>query len=94
MDFEYELAWYYRGIALSNLKLYQKALDSYSKAISINPYNDSTWYWRGIAFKKMERYQEAFDSLKLAIDINPERKLYLYEYQNLQKIKNPIELKG
>jgi tetratricopeptide (TPR) repeat protein len=53
-----------------NLK-YQEAIDSYDKAIGINPKYAEAWNNKGVALGSLSKYQEAIESFDKAIEINP-----------------------
>lgn len=47
------------------------ALESFDKAIAINPDSATAWSYRGSALLSLDRYSEAIDSYDKAIAINP-----------------------
>jgi tetratricopeptide (TPR) repeat protein len=55
---------------------YKKAIESYSKALDIDPNNELIWHYLGHCYLKLEKYEKAINSLKIAIEINKEE---LYE---------------
>jgi tetratricopeptide (TPR) repeat protein len=48
------------------------ALESFDKAIAINPDSATTWNYRGNALMSLDRYKEAIDSFDKAIAIKPD----------------------
>ncbi|CAD8214737.1 unnamed protein product [Paramecium octaurelia] len=80
-----------QGVALSNLKKYQEAIECYDKAISINPKQDLAWNNKGNSLNNLNKYEEAIECYDKAISINPKLDLAwnnkgnslddLYKYQ-------------
>jgi tetratricopeptide (TPR) repeat protein len=53
------------------MREYQEAIESFDKAIEINPKNANVWNIKGNSFYAIRKYQEAIDSYDKAIEINP-----------------------
>lgn len=51
-------AWYNRGIALCELKRYEKALASFDKSLEIQPDHDKALNKQGVALVYLGRYEE------------------------------------
>ena len=51
-------------------------MDSYNKAINIDPNNARHWDSKGTALYHLQRYQEALDSYNKAISIDPSNASY------------------
>jgi len=64
--------WYNRGLALERLESYLTALESYDKAIELEPENHIIWGNRAIALRKLGRDREAIESARRAFELNPE----------------------
>ena len=64
-------AWNNKGLALDKLGRYQEAVDSYEKALKIDPGYVKAWNNKGLALDKLGRYQEAVDSYERALSIDP-----------------------
>ena len=64
--------FYNQGNDLYASKDYQKALESYDKAIAIKPDYHQAWYNRGISLYELKRYQEAIESYHKAIVLKPD----------------------
>ncbi len=58
------------GISLDRKGLYKDAIDSFSKAIDIEPHKSDFYHNRGFAFRKLKDYQNAIDDYSKAIEIN------------------------
>ncbi len=52
--------------ALYILKSYQKAVESYEQALSIDAGNAGAWHNRGNALARLEQYQKAVESYDMA----------------------------
>ena len=69
---------YMRGVAYSNLKQYEKALDDINACLSINPDDSEALYQRGtLLVNHYQKYAEALADFNRAIQINSEGKYYL-----------------
>jgi len=60
-----------RGNAYAVMGISDKALDDYSKAIHLDPYDALAFYNRGVYFKEMGELDKALSDLNKAIQINP-----------------------
>ncbi|ACK70168.1 Tetratricopeptide TPR_2 repeat protein [Gloeothece citriformis PCC 7424] len=65
------LAWNQRGNALIGLKRYEEALESFEKALSLEPNYGEAWRNRSVALWHLEEYPQALMSVEQAITINP-----------------------
>lgn len=64
-DFPYnELAWFNLGAAYQGLKLYEKAIDAYQYAITIEEKFDYAYRNIGDAYIRLRRYKEAIEALE------------------------------
>lgn len=61
-----------KGCILTKLGKYQEAIESYDKALEINPNDFDAWNNKGHALKDSGRYQEAITSYDKALKINPD----------------------
>ena len=77
--------FYKLGNYLFASKNYQKALESYNKAIAIKPDYDYAWNNRGWSLENLKRYQEALESYDKAIKINPNNQLAINNRKRLLK---------
>ena len=59
------------GIAYSNAKLYNKAIDSYRKALEINPYFAKAHASIGALYATVKNYQKSLVEIKSALKLNP-----------------------
>jgi len=62
-------AWYYRGVALSELGKFDEAQKYFAKVKEIN---SKTWYNKGIALGKLGKPDEAIKAFDKAIESNPQ----------------------
>ena len=63
--------YFNEGINFANLGRYIEAIDSYDKALAINPTNAEAWYLRGHALGHLGQYVEAVNSYDKALSICP-----------------------
>jgi len=76
------------GISYDEKEEYDKAIESYQKAVNINPRDDEAYNNMGIAYGEKKDYDKAIESYKKAIDINPKN---LYK-ENLDYLENKIKV--
>lgn len=73
----------------------EDALNSFNKAVALNPYLDSGWYYRGTALAKLQRYDEAISSYEKALEITPKKYEIWYNLGNVlgrvQQYKRALE---
>jgi cytochrome c-type biogenesis protein CcmH/NrfG len=73
------------------LREYQKALDSYGRAINIDGKNANFWAGKGIALRFLQRYPDSLVALKKALELNPNHPQALINQDIvMQKIQPPI----
>ncbi len=77
-DFPYcELAWFNLAAAYQGLKLYEKAIDAYQYAITINEKFDYAYRNMGDAYIRLRKYKEAIEVLEKVIELaKPEDVIY------------------
>ncbi len=64
--------WFSKGYDADNLKLYDKAIEYYQKAININPKYVEAYNNMGIIYSKQGNDNKALEMYEKAISINPE----------------------
>lgn len=64
--------WLQRAAVLVNAGSYGLAIDSYDKALALQPEHPSIWNHRGMTFFQMGQYEDAIASLDQAIKLDPE----------------------
>jgi eukaryotic-like serine/threonine-protein kinase len=64
--------WFEQAVELEALGRYEEAIDSYDRALKINPEDSDTWANRGYSLDKLGRCKEAVVSYDHALKINPE----------------------
>ncbi len=67
-----------QGHTAYNDKNYEKAIEYYSNALSINPYSDDAYYWRGSSKYAQTNYTDAIKDYSQAIEINPNKEEAYY----------------
>ena len=77
-DFPYnELAWFNLAAAYQGLKLYEKAIDAYHYAITIDEKFDYAYRNMGDAYIRLRKYKEAIEVLEKVIELaKPETVIY------------------
>ncbi len=84
-----EIEWYKKGVELNKLGKYNDAIESYKKAIKINPRNEKTWNNIGSVFFKLKMYPDAVESYKKALKIDPSNDLIIKNQRKAtEKIKD------
>ncbi len=63
--------WFSKGYEAGSLKLYDKAIEYFTKAIHINPKSAAAYYGRGFAYGEKELYDEEIKDYTKAIQVNP-----------------------
>lgn len=66
------------GHTFYNEKNYEKAIESYTKAIQTNPGNDDAYYWRASAKYALTQYREAIPDYNKSIELNPNNEEAFY----------------
>ncbi|CUS79360.1 tetratricopeptide repeat protein [Candidatus Kryptobacter tengchongensis] len=73
--------------AYNELKLYDKAIESLTKAISYNPLNYEQYVYLGVVYSNVGRFEDAERVLKKAAEINPDRKEAYQELKRVEELK-------
>ncbi|HVG42465.1 MAG TPA: tetratricopeptide repeat protein [Chitinophagaceae bacterium] len=72
-----ELAWFNLGAAYQGLKLYEKAIDAYQYATTIDEKFDYAYRNIGDAFIRLRHYKEAIEALEKVLELSkPEEVIY------------------
>ncbi len=61
-----------RGLAYSELKQYDRAIENYRKAIELNPKYAEAYSNRGLAYSELKQYDRAIEDYGKAIKLNPD----------------------
>jgi tetratricopeptide (TPR) repeat protein len=77
-DFPYnEIAWFNLGAAYQGLKLYEKAIDAYKYAITIDEKFDYAYRNMGDAYLRLRKYKDAIEVLEKVLELSrPEDVIY------------------
>ena len=65
-------AMYYKGIALSELRQSNEALNCFEQILLTNKEHPGVWYQKGIVLNDLGRYVEAIKCFKKALSIDKE----------------------
>lgn len=89
-DFPYnELAWFNLAAAYQGLKLYEKAIDAYHYAITIDEKFDYAYRNMGDAYIRLRKYREAIEVLEKVLELSkPEDVIYEAIGHCYDKLKN------
>ena len=71
--------WYNKGTAYRNSKDYDTAIESYSKAIELNPYYAEAYMGHGLAYLFKREYDRAIENFSKAIALKAD---YAYAYHD------------
>ncbi|MDQ3846048.1 MAG: tetratricopeptide repeat protein [Bacteroidota bacterium] len=72
-----ELAWFNLGAAYQGLKLYEKAIDAYQYATTIDEKFDYAYRNIGDAYIRLRKYKEAIEALEKVLELSkPEEVIY------------------
>ena len=89
-DFPYnELAWFNLGAAYQGLKLYEKAIDAYQYAITIDEKFDYAYRNMGDAYIRIRKYKDAIEVLERVLELSkPEEVIFEAIGHCYEKLKN------
>lgn len=92
-DYPYnELAWFNLAAAYQGLKLYEKAIDAYKFAITIEEKFDYAYRNMGDAYIRLRKYREAIEALEKVNEIaKPEDVIFEAIGYCYEKLKNPAQ---
>lgn len=76
------------GDSLNNSNRHQESIDSYNKAIELNPDYYLAWHNRGSSLGELEKYEEALNSYNEAIELNPD---YYLVWHNRGSVLGQLE---
>ncbi|MGB5100610.1 MAG: tetratricopeptide repeat protein, partial [Methanothrix sp.] len=71
-SYSIDVYWCERGLALSDLGQFENALESYKRALEINPRSFKALNNRANVLYRIGRYDEAIDDFRKALEINPQ----------------------
>lgn len=86
------LAWYNLGTAFQGLKLYEKAIDAYLYAITIDEKFDYAYRNLGDAYIRIRNYKEAAEALEKVLELSiPEDVIYEALGHCYEKMRDPAQ---
>ncbi len=87
-----ELAWFNLAAAYQGLKLYEKAIDAYKYAITIEEKFDYAYRNMGDAYIRLRKYKEAIEALEKVNELaKPEDVIFEALGYCYEKLKNPAQ---
>jgi len=84
-------AFNYRGHVFKNSKLFDKAIEDYSRAIEIKPSFANYYVNRGVAYSEKREFAKALDDLNKAIGLNPTEYMAFNNRGNIYYYQGDIE---
>lgn len=72
-------AFYQRGLAKTQLKRYEAAIDDFDEAIHLDPYHASAFYQNGLAKVQLKQYEEAIADYDEVIHLKPDDESAYYQ---------------
>lgn len=73
----------------------EKAIETYQKAVRINPEDFDSWYYLGVAYGDTNQWNKAIEALQKALSINPEGyvawSVLGYAYRNSNETAKAVE---
>ncbi|MFA5347581.1 MAG: tetratricopeptide repeat protein [Methanoregula sp.] len=66
MNPDFSLAWYHKGLILSQLKRFEEALSAYDEAIRLDPDYAPVWSDKGFTLRQLNRFEEALSAYDAA----------------------------
>jgi tetratricopeptide (TPR) repeat protein len=66
------IARYNRGLVLSRMRMYERAISDFSSVIERNPGDAHAYYQRGHAFAKISAFDRAVEDYSLSLNIDPD----------------------
>lgn len=92
---QFSEAWYNKGGSLTDLKIYEDAIESYNSAINISPNYSEAWNNKGHVLGKLGRHEDAIAAYDRTTNINPKHSNAWYNrgnaLNNLGKYEKAIE---
>jgi tetratricopeptide (TPR) repeat protein len=84
-----ELAWFNLGAGLQGLKLYEKSIDAYKYAVTIDEKFDYAYRNMGDAYIRLRKYKDAIEMLEKVLELSkPEDVIYEAIAHCFEKMKN------
>ena len=92
---QFSEAWYNKGGSLTDLKIYEDAIESYNSAINISPNYSEAWNNKGHVLGKLGRHEDAIAAYDRTTNISPKHFNAWYNRGNalnsLEKYEKAIE---
>ncbi|MEM7551960.1 MAG: tetratricopeptide repeat protein [Bacteroidota bacterium] len=84
--------WLNRGEAYLSNSEFDRALDSFTKALDENPYDIQAYIYRAKIHAFRGHYQKAMDDYNSALDLNPDLIKVIMKKRSLDSKQNKLEL--
>jgi Tfp pilus assembly protein PilF len=83
------LVYYFRGLAFLNTDQFDKAIEDFDIAISLEPYFSDAFLNRGNAFEKIGKFDKAIENFDKAIALRPSYEAYFNRGMTFEKMGLP-----
>ena len=88
-------AYYKKALTLYYLNQYEKSIEFYDKAISVNPLYEKAFINKGIILAKLNAYDDALSSFNMAIEINDKSEISYFNigiiYSKLERYQDALD---
>jgi tetratricopeptide (TPR) repeat protein len=80
-------AWYLHGNELANAGQYVEALESFDRALALQPHDEAAWIFRAVVLLHLDRYALALESCDRALSLSPENaQAWMFRAVALQRL--------
>lgn len=83
------LVYYFRGLAFLNTDQFDKAIEDFDMAVSLEPYFSDAFLNRGNAFEKIGRFDKAIENFDKAIALRPSYEAYFNRGMTFEQMGLP-----
>ncbi|MEI0611688.1 tetratricopeptide repeat protein [Brachyspira pilosicoli] len=87
--------YYKKALTLYYLNQYEKSIEFYDKAISVNPLYEKAFINKGIILAKLNAYDDALSSFNMAIEINDKSEISYFNigiiYSKLERYQDALD---
>ncbi len=84
------------GLALSNLKRYEEAIEKYRKATEIDPKNADAFFFWGLTLYSLKRFEDTLDKFQKVTEIDPKYAGAFFNWglalDNLRRYDEAVEM--
>lgn len=88
------LVYYFRGLAFLNTDQFDKAIEDFDMAVSLEPYFSDAFLNRGNAFEKIGKFDKAIENFDKAIALRPSYEAYFNRGMTFEQMGLPDKAIG